>query len=75
MVHPWFVGCLTLELANIGEHPVVLSPGMPICQMAVQSLSSNASLPLKASPLIGHRRAVHTEIRPDDRAIALAKER
>ncbi|HEY0027390.1 MAG TPA: dCTP deaminase [Allosphingosinicella sp.] len=32
-IHPGFSGCLTLELANVGEVPLVLSPGMEICQI------------------------------------------
>jgi dCTP deaminase len=75
VVHPRFVGCLTLELANIGEHPIALSPGISVCQITIQELSSASLLPMHASPLIGHRRAVHTEIRPDSRAAALKKER
>lgn len=32
-VHPSFSGCLTLELANIGEVPLQIYPGMEICQL------------------------------------------
>ncbi|MEP2725035.1 dCTP deaminase [Roseibium sp.] len=32
-IHPRFSGCLTLELANVGEVPLVLSPGMEVCQI------------------------------------------
>ncbi|MEH3102638.1 MAG: dCTP deaminase [Sphingomonas phyllosphaerae] len=32
-IHPNFTGCLTLELANCGEVPLTLSPGMTICQI------------------------------------------
>ena len=32
-IHPGFTGCLTLELANIGTTPIVLNPGMLICQI------------------------------------------
>ena len=32
-IHPNFTGCLTLELANCGEVPLTLSPGMRICQI------------------------------------------
>lgn len=32
-VHPGFSGCLTLELANLGEIPFALKPGMKICQV------------------------------------------
>ena len=32
-LHPGFSGCLTLELANVGEVPLAISPGMEICQI------------------------------------------
>ena len=32
-VHPSFSGCLTLELANVGEVPIAVRPGMQICQL------------------------------------------
>lgn len=32
-LHPNFSGCLTLELANVGEVPLSISPGMEICQI------------------------------------------
>jgi dCTP deaminase len=34
-VHPHFNGCLTLEMANLGEIPLEISPGMKICQLFV----------------------------------------
>jgi dCTP deaminase len=43
-VHPGFTGCLALELSNIGEIPIVIRPGMPICQLFLHSLdASNVS--------------------------------
>ena len=32
-VHPGFAGCLTLELANIGDVPIKIRPGTRICQL------------------------------------------
>ncbi len=32
-IHPMFSGCLTLELANVGEVPLQIYPGMSICQI------------------------------------------
>jgi dCTP deaminase len=32
-IHPMFSGCLTLELANVGEVPLEIYPGMNICQI------------------------------------------
>jgi dCTP deaminase len=38
-IHPGFSGCLTLELANMGEVPIALRPGMPICQIFLHGTS------------------------------------
>ncbi|TIV72432.1 MAG: dCTP deaminase [Mesorhizobium sp.] len=35
VVHPAFSGSLTLELANVGEVPIALRPGMEIAQLQV----------------------------------------
>lgn len=35
-VHPWFKGCLTLELVNLGRVPLELQPGERIAQLAFQ---------------------------------------
>lgn len=32
-IHPGFSGCLTLEMANVGEIPVQVYPGMEVCQV------------------------------------------
>ncbi len=32
-IHPGFAGCLVLEISNLGGIPIVLKPGMTICQI------------------------------------------
>lgn len=32
-VHPGFAGCLTLEMANVGDVPIKIRPGTRICQL------------------------------------------
>jgi dCTP deaminase len=39
-LHPGFSGCLTLELANVGEVPVAISPGMEICQIFLHNVDA-----------------------------------
>lgn len=41
-LHPNFSGCLTLELANVGEVPLAISPGMRICQIFLHQIESGA---------------------------------
>lgn len=53
-IHPGFCGCLTLELANVGEVPIIIRPGMRICQIFLHSVP-DGKLPSQG-PLSGHRR-------------------
>ncbi|WP_210249905.1 dCTP deaminase [Sinorhizobium alkalisoli] len=51
-VQPGFAGCLTLELANVGEIPIRLVAGMKICQLFLHQASSgnpNATSQFKGS--------------------------
>ena len=38
-IHPQYRGCLTLEIANVSNTPVLLYPGRPICQLILMSLA------------------------------------
>jgi dCTP deaminase len=42
-VAPGFKGCITLELVNHGEVPIMLYPGTRVCQIAFRSTSGAAS--------------------------------
>lgn len=44
-VDPGFSGSITLELANVGKYPIVLTAGMPIAQVSFVRMSSKASNP------------------------------
>jgi len=46
-VHPNWRGCLTLELLNLGEVPITLYCGSPICQLVLQE----AQPPLEEKPI------------------------
>jgi dCTP deaminase len=62
-IHPGFSGCLTLELANVGEVPIKIRPGMTICQIFVH-LVPNGTI-LSGGPLSGRRRPFLGSPRPD----------
>lgn len=49
-LHPCFSGCITLELANSGEVPIALVPGMRICQVFFHKLT--AASPQAASRVL-----------------------
>jgi len=44
-IDPGFKGNITLELSNVGKMPLVLHPGMRICQIALEKLSSSCEQP------------------------------
>lgn len=48
-IHPGYRGCLTLEIANVSNTPVILYPGRPICQLIFLELSGNRPLAVKLS--------------------------
>lgn len=45
LIDPGFEGYLTLELGNIGPYPVLLHPGMRICQISFEQLTSPCGRP------------------------------
>jgi dCTP deaminase len=42
LIHPGYKGVITLELANLGQIPLTLYPGLRIAQIAFYSLTENA---------------------------------
>ena len=70
-VHPHFTGCLTLELTNMGEVPISISPGMLICQLILHQLTGNAPRPDHSSHS-GYRRPIMNPVRLDDIARRLS---
>lgn len=42
-IHPLFRGCLTLEIANVSNAPVILYPGVKIAQLILLSTASDTS--------------------------------
>jgi dCTP deaminase len=42
-VDPGFKGCITLEIINEGEVPIVLYPGIPIAQLVFHETNSNVT--------------------------------
>jgi dCTP deaminase len=39
-IHPQYRGCLTLEIANVSNTPVLLYPGRTICQLVLMHIAS-----------------------------------
>lgn len=68
-VHPGFTGCLTLELANVGEVPIILQPGLLICQLFLHIVTGDTRT--TPSKLAGSRLPRLLPVRPDDFATRL----
>lgn len=49
-VDPGFSGTITLEISNLNRLPVALYPGMRICQIALEQLTSPAEIPYSVKP-------------------------
>jgi dCTP deaminase len=71
-VHPGFTGCLTLELTNVGEIPIALEPGMPICQLFLHETKGKTEI-AHSSRYIGLRRPAVGDVELDEVAKALAR--
>jgi len=68
LVHPNFSGCLTLELANVGEIPIALRPGMQIAQLIIEHAEGSGR---SQSNLRGFRRPVLGTLKSDEVASKL----
>lgn len=69
--HPGFTGTLTLELSNVGEVPIKISPGMRICQLFLHEVKHKAGK-VDCSAFIGYRKPVLGKITTDPVAEKLA---
>ncbi len=49
-VDPGFSGTITLEISNLNRLPVALYPGMRVCQLAFEMMSSKAETPYHKKP-------------------------
>ena len=63
-----FRGHITLEMANMGKLPVVLYPGMRICSISFEQLSSPAEVPYykkKSAKYVGQKTPGESKIREE----------
>jgi len=52
-IHPQYRGCLTLEIANVSNTPVLLYPGRLICQLVLMHISPESQGPKSPSKQAG----------------------
>ena len=71
-VHPGFNGCLTLELSNIGEIPIQITPGLAICQLFLHTVEGPFPGRISHSQFDGSRKPALGKVRLDDFARKLA---
>lgn len=72
-VHPGFTGCLTLELTNVGEIPIIIKPGTAICQLFIHEVQTSRPEKLDVSHFIGRRKPILGAISLDKISIKLAE--
>jgi dCTP deaminase len=72
-IHPGFTGCLTLELSNVGEVPIVLVPGITICQVFFHRVESTSTETTDRSAFLGSRKPGVGTIKRDEVALRLAQ--
>jgi dCTP deaminase len=60
-VDPGFSGTITLEISNLNRMPVALYPGMRICQLAFEMMSSPAEMPYNKKPFSKYQNQVLPE--------------
>ena len=71
-VHPGFTGCLALELSNVGEMPIPITPGLAICQLFLHDARSTLDFADRTA-FVGLRRPTLGQIEIDDVAKKLAE--
>lgn len=67
-IDPGFRGRITLEMSNIGNLPILLHPGIRICQLVFQELSSPSEIPYyrkEAAKYLGTRYPGESKINKD----------
>lgn len=52
-VHPSYRGCLTLEIANVSNTPLILFPGLPIGQLVLMSTQSPVGVQMPSGSYVG----------------------
>ena len=74
-IQPSFSGCLTLELANVGEIPLRLRPGMPVAQLFVDELvgAGDPDTTERAPSFDGKRRPSAGKLKSEKALESLAK--
>ncbi len=82
-VDPGFSGTITLEISNLNRLPVALYPGMRVCQIAFEQMSSAAETPYHSKPFSKYqgqilpeesRLSVDPEFSPTVKDLPLGKE-
>lgn len=60
-VDPGFSGTITLEISNLNRLPIALYPGMRVCQIAFETMSSPAEMPYNLKPFSKYQNQVLPE--------------
>ncbi len=74
VIHPGFTGCITLELTNLGEVPIIIKPGMHISQLCLHDAKIEGTSAVDKSTFNGQRKPTIGEVKNDSIANALMEE-
>lgn len=69
-IDPGFSGTITLEISNLNRLPVALYPGMRVCQIAFEQMSSPADMPYHSKPFSKYQ----GQVLPEESRIAVDPE-
>lgn len=72
-VHPGFTGCLTLELTNLGDIPIIIRPGMTIAQLFLHKVTGPSDpAKIDKTAFLCKRRPVLGDLAEDETATMLS---
>jgi dCTP deaminase len=74
VIHPGFVGCITLELTNLGEAPIEIKPGMRIAQLCLHKTETASVHKIDQSTFSGQRKPGIGAVKSDPIADKLMEE-
>jgi dCTP deaminase len=73
LIHPGFAGVITLELANEGDVPIPLIPGLRITQLVVRKTNADSNGKMQKSKYLGTTEPVFSMLHQDSELEALRK--
>lgn len=74
VIHPGFRGCITLEVTNLGEVPISITPGIYIAQLCLHHATVRGENSVDKSSFSGKRKPIVGNVQRDNVALSLMQE-